>query len=484
MVEALSQTQTQISSGQEGAVSVIPVKKGKGKSALGAFSRLLDGLRGGPQGNFSKEITGGGKISVEDGKEANRNLQKTNLKDKKKTSSSGGEGADLIPVFLELVSGRADTADFMAAPSAEQELAAGRIEDQTLGEKDAAGKISFKAASPKGEKALPAKQVQEIPPGHEAGLEEAALKDTVFREEGETDAVRLSAGEEKGPKVSEARRPAESSVQNTELDLDPAPEKMLYNLSVPAENAGRPLQNKPSGNQAHKTEAAFSRKTRERSSAYVRESDIRELGVTELAREVKPQTTGSVPGAGEQEIPVDLRNSETVDGIAERNSGTGQASGEGGFGDLLSRELNRGLSTDIVKHASIILRGNDSGLIRLSLKPETLGNVKIRLEMSENKIIGHITVESREALRAFEQEAPVLEAAFKEAGFEGASLDMSLASGNGSGGDGGRTDQDIFSSLRIAASYDAASVVAEDGSDTAGGKGMYAAVRSAINMLA
>jgi hypothetical protein len=66
------------------------------------------------------------------------------------------------------------------------------------------------------------------------------------------------------------------------------------------------------------------------------------------------------------------------------------------------------------------------------LKPESLGNVKIRLEMAENKITGHITVESEEALRAFEKEITSLEKAFVESGFEGASLEMSLA-GNGGG---------------------------------------------------
>jgi hypothetical protein len=46
--------------------------------------------------------------------------------------------------------------------------------------------------------------------------------------------------------------------------------------------------------------------------------------------------------------------------------------------------------------------------------------------MAENKISGHIFVESEEALRAFEQEIHTLEQAFRDSGFEGATLSTAL----------------------------------------------------------
>jgi flagellar hook-length control protein FliK len=103
---------------------------------------------------------------------------------------------------------------------------------------------------------------------------------------------------------------------------------------------------------------------------------------------------------------------------------------QGSFRDALAQELRGALGQDIVRHASIILKEGGEGLIRLSLKPESLGNVKIRLELSENKIAGHIIVENNDALRAFERELPVLEAAFKDSGFEGASLELSRDGGD------------------------------------------------------
>jgi flagellar hook-length control protein FliK len=136
------------------------------------------------------------------------------------------------------------------------------------------------------------------------------------------------------------------------------------------------------------------------------------------------------------------------------------------FEDILSRELYQNLNGDIVRQAQVILKDGGEGTIRLTLKPESLGNVKIQLEMTENKITGHIIVETNEALRAFEREIHSLEQAFRDSGFAGADLDTALASGNeGSGADqqwrGGETEP-FFSERFAASSYDAVSDRAEE----------------------
>lgn len=131
------------------------------------------------------------------------------------------------------------------------------------------------------------------------------------------------------------------------------------------------------------------------------------------------------------------------------------------FEDILARELHQNLNNDIVRQASVVLKDGGEGTIKLSLKPESLGNVKIRLEMADNKITGHIIVESDEALRAFEREVSSLEQAFKESGFEGADLEMSLASGNDSGageqwrqGEASPFFSERFAAERAATQYD------------------------------
>jgi flagellar hook-length control protein FliK len=95
--------------------------------------------------------------------------------------------------------------------------------------------------------------------------------------------------------------------------------------------------------------------------------------------------------------------------------------------NMLARELHQNFNGDIVRHASMILRNGGEGIIKLALHPETLGNVKIHLEMAENKITGFIEVESKEAMNAFRKEIAALEQAFREQGFAEANLDLSFA---------------------------------------------------------
>jgi hypothetical protein len=163
--------------------------------------------------------------------------------------------------------------------------------------------------------------------------------------------------------------------------------------------------------------------------------DYREKPLPELAAGPAPESPGQSSGRSGADlhselfsrdpIPVDL-NSRAA---GERAAGSGAPA----FEDLLARELRQNLNSDIVRHAQLVLRDRGEGSIRLSLRPESLGNVKIRLELTDNKIAGRIIVESGEALRAFEREIASLEQAFRDSGYESAELSAFL-SGDGSGG--------------------------------------------------
>jgi hypothetical protein len=155
-----------------------------------------------------------------------------------------------------------------------------------------------------------------------------------------------------------------------------------------------------------------------------------ELSQKDSAFQVKAAAESRTGESSVREITLELRlpnqGQESQSAPVSWETKAGQA-----FENILARELHQNLNNDIVRHASVILRDSSEGTIRLALKPESLGNVKIRLEMAENKITGHITVESEEALRAFEKEITSLEKAFVESGFEGANLEMSLAADGG-----------------------------------------------------
>ncbi|UTC75184.1 flagellar hook-length control protein FliK [Treponema sp. OMZ 792] len=101
------------------------------------------------------------------------------------------------------------------------------------------------------------------------------------------------------------------------------------------------------------------------------------------------------------------------------------------FSAMLSQEI-RESAADFVQAGKIVLRDNNAGEIRLHLRPENLGAVKINLELSEGKrVTGTVTVASKEAYEAFEKNLDNLAKEFKENGFEFAefNLDWSGASG-------------------------------------------------------
>ncbi|MDR0643216.1 MAG: flagellar hook-length control protein FliK [Treponema sp.] len=177
--------------------------------------------------------------------------------------------------------------------------------------------------------------------------------------------------------------------------------------------------------------------------------DYREKPSAELSFSLSPESPEQSSGQSKIEIHPELLSRDFIPAdINARGSGE-RAAGNGGriFEDMLARELQQNLNSDIVRHAQLVLRDKGEGLIRLSLRPESLGNVKIRLELTENKIAGRIIVESGEALRAFEREIASLEQAFKDSGYESAELSAFLSQ---DGRDGGREEGKPFYSPRFA----------------------------------
>ena len=148
-----------------------------------------------------------------------------------------------------------------------------------------------------------------------------------------------------------------------------------------------------------------------------------------------------------QEITLELRLPSAGQNSAQT---TWEAKASTAMENMLARELHQNFNGDIVRHASMALRDGGEGMIRLALRPESLGDVKIHLKMSENKITGHIVVESQEALNAFRKEMDSLQQAFREAGFDAASLDLSLSSDN----DPGQQDARHLMPQSVAARYD------------------------------
>ena len=132
------------------------------------------------------------------------------------------------------------------------------------------------------------------------------------------------------------------------------------------------------------------------------------------------------------EMTLDLAKVDSVQmNILSSNSQTASANGSQ-FQAMLTNQIQQS-APELVKAGNIILKDNDVGQIKLVLNPESLGNVKIDLHISEKNITGRIIVASAEAYNAFKESADSLRQAFINSGFETAGFDLQFAGQNTSG---------------------------------------------------
>jgi len=96
---------------------------------------------------------------------------------------------------------------------------------------------------------------------------------------------------------------------------------------------------------------------------------------------------------------------------------------------LLDRQLQNGGTRELAKNIHFVLKDKNQGEIKLILKPEALGKVRIHLNLQENNIVGKIIVENNSVRQVFLDNLPDLSKALEESGFQNASLDVSVGGG-------------------------------------------------------
>ncbi|TVR90689.1 MAG: flagellar hook-length control protein FliK [Spirochaetaceae bacterium] len=160
--------------------------------------------------------------------------------------------------------------------------------------------------------------------------------------------------------------------------------------------------------------------------------DLSKYDTTSESDKAGSKQFGGESRGGEQ----DGRNSFStrLDGFG----GTDSASGRNGtlgsdFASQLSRRLQGDAGAEIVRHAHMVVRGKESGEMRLVLRPDHLGSVRVRMQMEDGLITVRFLVENNGVRQALEQNLAGLQQAFKDAGLETGSLDVSV--GNGGNGD-------------------------------------------------
>ena len=161
----------------------------------------------------------------------------------------------------------------------------------------------------------------------------------------------------------------------------------------------------------------------------------------------------SITKNSDTEIQMTLNLSKEVQqNITASNDQSASATGST-YQSMLSNQLQNN-AMDIVKAGSIVLRDNNIGNINLILHPESLGNVKINLQLTDKVIAGHITVASKEAFAAFQENIGSLKEAFTQNGFENASFDLSWSGQQNNMGFAGREDQNTREFLMQRQSHD------------------------------
>ena len=81
--------------------------------------------------------------------------------------------------------------------------------------------------------------------------------------------------------------------------------------------------------------------------------------------------------------------------------------------------------SELLRASNLVLR-DGGGEIRLVLKPESLGSVRIRMNVVDNKIEGRIIVDTSAVKQVMDQNIDALGRALTAGGFQSASLQVSV----------------------------------------------------------
>ncbi len=178
-----------------------------------------------------------------------------------------------------------------------------------------------------------------------------------------------------------------------------------------------------------------SEKGREKSASSKKADLSREKGAARFKPQFSKQTAqtnarvayqGEAEKAEGQQLTIELAARTGIEqNITSSSQQVASANGSD-FQQMLSNVVQQN-AQEFVKAGNIVLKDGNSGTINLILRPESLGNVKISLSLSDKIVSGQITVASKEAFDAFRESIDAIRQAFTESGFDTGAFDLNFS---------------------------------------------------------
>jgi flagellar hook-length control protein FliK len=188
--------------------------------------------------------------------------------------------------------------------------------------------------------------------------------------------------------------------------------------------------------------------TQQRAEPVIRIVDLRRAEKAHASPDA-PARDANAPSADRDfTAPVTLRTAGMREGLGETVSRPAPAASFHGQTPL--ERLREMAGSELVRASSLVLK-DGGGEIRLVLKPESLGSVRIRMNMVDNAIEGRIIVDSSAVKNVVDGSLDALRRALTAEGFQMGSLQVSVGGQNTDGSARQQQEQETAAVRRNAA---------------------------------
>ena len=247
-------------------------------------------------------------------------------------------------------------------------------------------------------------------------------------------------GHESGKDTDRVQRPSVKTVlpDKPELDVEHNDARRVARDPQDGDRTARSREAKESEGNSLVIDVRDHR--RERSTRSTRqEAQAQRAGTeaSESAAGMRTRAISQTDAGGQSDLQNQRDGSAFASGFSQNTSATmthGDTRSDAAM--RLAQTLRDQGAADIVRQAQVILRDNNEGELRLLLRPESLGTVRIRMEMIEDRVALRIFVDNETAGEAFRDSIADLQRSFEESGVSTSSVEVTVE--DGSQGDSGQ----------------------------------------------